>query len=705
MSKMNEIYLRRRNKIMVSGEGTSNVAHLNYIATVIKNLESVGYRFSENAIEKLKTMDSKHIVDIYFEIINIIRELTGSDRIYIPFYPNFPNHVMNVSEAELLMDKLIYAFSGFQYLPEEGVEERPQLQKWLDLKVIDFGDTRDFKDIFTNIILSKTSISDTDKNDLSWFAEHIPSEFIRIISSVEQVPLRENAALISSLCIKYVDWDINVMSFVYENTVTANDVLRLAVAMSDGDISLASPTIFKSFKRKHRRLLLNLLSLCGNIEEDMKRYKERWIRLGERLHPSEYPEFEKVVTAFHKLRNKIHISTYGGRLEEVMKLGDIELITRQLKERPGEFARKLDSVIRNYSMEDGLLIVEEFSKVASQVSTTVLLQVYKHFKERNKSEKDFRTFFPKGNLAKSYTMDNRLPRINSKITQGIVTICSDVLIERFSNLDSLGNVYIDPKLSNYLVPFSQRSASKSLRTIVRGSKIDIPEGVNIIRPYIFWSQDKNSYHVDLDLSLVVLDESWNKIFNLYYNSSNMRDDRLGLYHSGDVRSGLNGGSEFVDINIDRFVNGGGRYAIMAINNFTNQKFVDLPECFAGWMGRDNHSYGEIFDPRTLVDRFDLTAESKMSIPFIFDLVERKAIWVDLSTETNPSYVNNVVGNSNSIINVMRGIMNMDKPNLLELITLHAKARGTIVDSIDKADVVFSTNTFPFETDTIMSQYL
>jgi hypothetical protein len=33
-----------------------------------------------------------------------------------------------------------------------------------------------------------------------------------------------------------------------------NDVLRVAVALSSGDISLAEPTMFRNFKRKERRL-------------------------------------------------------------------------------------------------------------------------------------------------------------------------------------------------------------------------------------------------------------------------------------------------------------------------------------------------------------------------------------------------------------------------------------------------------------------
>ena len=69
---------------------------------------------------------------------------------------------------------------------------------------------------------------------------------------------------------------------------TATDVLRLITAMSDGDVSLAENTKFRSLKRRERRVLMALLESCGNIEEDMLRYKGRWIRIGERLHPADF---------------------------------------------------------------------------------------------------------------------------------------------------------------------------------------------------------------------------------------------------------------------------------------------------------------------------------------------------------------------------------------------------------------------------------
>ena len=150
----------------------------------------------------------------------------------------------------------------------------------------------------------------------------------------DEIPLKENVALIGKLYLE--NYPLATAKDIQKYFKTATDVLRLITAMSDGDISLATNTKFRSFRRKERRLLLELLQNCGAIEEDMLRYKNRWIRVGERLHPSEYSEvqFGKVITAFNKLRNGIKIETFAGKVTKAIETEDyksalILLLTEQ----------------------------------------------------------------------------------------------------------------------------------------------------------------------------------------------------------------------------------------------------------------------------------------------------------------------------------------------------------------------------------------
>ena len=74
--------------------------------------------------------------------------------------------------------------------------------------------------------------------------------------------------------------------------------------MSGDDVSLATACKFGKFRRVERAMLLEWVERANNRTEDMLRWKPRWIRLGERLHPGEYTNrFPQTSAAFDILRN------------------------------------------------------------------------------------------------------------------------------------------------------------------------------------------------------------------------------------------------------------------------------------------------------------------------------------------------------------------------------------------------------------------
>jgi hypothetical protein len=108
---------------------------------------------------------------------------------------------------------------------------------------------------------------------------------------------------------------------------TVTDVLRLACAMSDGDMSLQAPARLRSFSRHERRILLAALDavVAGNRARlgDVAQYAERWKRLGERLHPHEYPQWPGALEVFAVARGQIRVPSAGSRVEAAMRSGDV----------------------------------------------------------------------------------------------------------------------------------------------------------------------------------------------------------------------------------------------------------------------------------------------------------------------------------------------------------------------------------------------
>lgn len=268
-----------------------------------------------------------------------------------------------------------------------------------------------------------------------------------------------------------------------------------------------------------------------------------------------------------------------------------------LIQRPGELARRLDHLLRGTEHTD--YVVLAFGEAAEQVATPVLLQVKNHFAHRLE-ERELRVFFPKGNVAKAFAVPDTLPEIEAGVCQNIVSICEQALIRRFAELPPLGNTYVDERLKSYHVPFSQRSASKALHTLVRGSRLPMGEG-DTIRFFSWWKEGKaggvSTGRVDIDLSAVMYDSNWNYVEHISY--TNLRSTKYLAAHSGDIVSAPHGACEFIDLHIPSIIEYGGRYVVASLNSFTEQPYCNLPECFTGWMMRKKPGSGRSLSLRPL----------------------------------------------------------------------------------------------------------
>lgn len=696
MPMKNSIYLRRKCKLVVHAR-TSHLP-LPYVATALKNIEHLGYTFSRPLIERLQTLSIVEFTVFFQQLEMDLKQLVGDHVPYRPMYQNFPQQLMEESQASLYVNAIFHYLT--LALPIDEVKKRIPLLDRNQLNVIELGDEAELEQIFWNLLQSKTSLSATDKDDLCFFIQEY-----QVLDTLVQldIPLKENIALVAGLL--FTSSKLSP-AFFTKHIKTATDVLRVATAFSNGDISLSSNTLFRKFTRAERRFLLGLLESCHTLEEDMLRYKNRWIRLGEILHPSEYKlRFPRCADAFYTIRNNKKIETFNSQVEQALLHRQLSEAIELLSTRPGELARRLDHLVR--LSVDWQPIVQAFEQVVDQISSPVLLQVMTHFANRHVPQV-VRTFFPKGNVAKVQVSADTLAPLKKEIGDTITSICKKALEQRFSQLPPLGYVYVDERLCHYHVPFSQRSAQKALRTIVRGSKLDLPAG-DTIRFFTWWREGVVNQvptdRVDFDLSAVIYDQNW--IVKEHISYTNLVSSSFKAYHSGDITTAPQGACEFIDIDVSAAKKAGARYVSMSLHSFTSHSYCDLPECFAGWMMRQHPNSGEIFEPATVQDKIDITADTTICIPVIIDLQTRQVIWTDLALTAKPIYSNNVENNRNSMMLMGKAMTNLIKPNLYDLFLLHAAARGTLVDNPERAETVFSlyTGVTPFDTEKIMSDYL
>lgn len=686
---MNKIYFRRAGKVAVATESQDLYTNFGAVAALDANLRKLGYALDGELAMALIHEDTHEIAKLHDELIAEAKEIKGV-RNYRPMYPNLPRQVMEADAGELYINAIMHYFGaavGLRIMPVYDELKRPELD-FDESKVtfIRLGSEDDFVLLIRNLLHSKSSFSETDKADIKSLVGS--TELVRALAGHFDLPNRENKAFVASQVMHLVDL------FRFD---TATDVLRLAVAMSDGDVSLAEKTQFKNFKRSERRMLLGSLKQIKDPQEDMLRNASAWKRLGERLHPGEFGMAE----VFKAVRENGSVESFNARVEKALADGDPLGAARMLRARPGEFARRLDKVLRTnatFGVQQNILAI--FGQVADKASPTVLIQARNAFLNRDNS---VRVFFPKGRVGKMQSiLDERGSIPDHIVDMAIVTIDS-ALFRAFSDREDLGGSWVDPALKKIAVPFGQRSASKSVKTLGRGSRLAFASDTNIVRFFIWWKDVDTAWngHTDIDLSAVMFNDKFNYVDAITYY--NLREQ--GAVHSGDITSAPNGASEFIDIDVDTLRNRGVRYVAMTLHSYSGQDFAELPECFAGFMERSDFDSGEVYDPRTVTNKVDLTAKSRGATPFIFDLETGEAIWVDLSMQIShaASNVNTTKGQITSLVEAMT---TLTPPNMYDLFSAHAAARGGIVDKEKaKTKFGFDGDITPFDTELILDKFL
>ena len=472
-------------------------------------------------------------------------------------------------------------------------------------------------------------------------------------------------ALVGGALVQHVAGDARVDEFLDRNVETATDALRLAVALSGGDVSLTTATTrFAPMKRGVRRLLLRLLDRAPNAVEDVMRHAERCA----------WPK----CAAPGRLCRQIPARPGGHHGGAAQRRAGLVRVARRdaagptahrrahalLQQRPGEFARRLDVTLRR-STEPGA-VLDAFETVAAQASTPILLQVLAQARAPRPLPAGLHAQGRTGR--KVYGIRIAVSRWRPKCWRarpGSARTRSSSASPRCRRWAAASST----RAARLIVPLAQRAASKSLRTLVRGSRLPLPD-TRFIRLFLWWKNGRA--RTDIDLSAAFFDANFVFMQTVaYYNLKG-----FGGYHSGDIVDAPQGASEFIDLDIDALVEKGIRYVVTSINSYTRQPYCDLPECFAGWMARADLASGEVYEPRTVVDRIDIASDTQICLPFVMDLQERRVIWADLGLTSTPPRWNNVRNNLSGVSLMLRALVHTPRPDLETLFDLHVRARGT-----------------------------
>lgn len=642
-----------------SGQDNSHIA-----MSVVSELMRFGYLLNQEAIASMSKASKEEIVQFHNEVLVYIKIMIGANRDYQPFWPNFPESVMNKSEVELWFHQIVHYLSNGKYIPNELSKRASVAFEQPNYTVLANGDDASFKQIFTNLLSVNGSLSPDDKDIVEWFVKNETNLILP-----ENIPFKENLCFLASLGVEC-------------ELKTVTDVLRLAVYMSGGDIRLSKNTkssapLFKRFNRKERKLILSFLekTSCSPSEAVMKRSK--WIRLGEIIHPGEYKgKFPKSFEMFSKLRNEKVVS-WNSQVKRAFEK-DLDSGLKKLSERPGEFFRRIDNLVRkNTNQKDKVLTY--IKNIGTKVSNKVLFETYEHFGKRvNKT--DFRSITLPGSR-RNFVLHNLEP-LSEHTVKSVQQSIKEALKNKFKELPKLSNVWVDEDLKKIPMPKNMRSVSSSLTPTVRGERVGLNnKDTKVVRAFVHWFDEHGNQ--DLDLTAVFIGKE--KITHIGWDGE--KNSILGCY-SGDIRNKVGPCAEYVDIKIDSALANGYKYVVLDVRNYNRTAFHSLKDCVGGYMERENAVEGEVFIPNTLEGAMRLQSESNSTIMSVFDLETKEYICLDVDSVGNTA--------SHNLQGIMDSIRDYCEPpvfSVYDLIMMHVESReGTIVEK-ESAEVTFEYSDF------------
>lgn len=659
------------------------------VVSVVAELLQFGFSLDKTAVDNLSKSSKEEIVKFHNEVITYLKDITGSNRNYTPFWKNFPTDVMSKSELELWIHQIFHYWSNGTYEPNEFTKARPTAFEQPKYTKITAGNDDKFLDIFKSLVSVNNSLTPDDLDIIKFFINNFELKFPDVI------PFKENLTTIVSELF-YSDRkliEVKLPKF------SVTDVLRIAVGMSGGDVSLPKVPYklvrenawskhkienpkreqfkFKKFKRSERKFILNLLEQtnCDVTEGVLK--DQRWIRLGEIIHPTEYKkQFPKSALFFEQLRNTKVTSWYGKLNQAFKTTAGLDV----LSERAGEFARRIDWLVRTYP-NDVNTILNKFNSISSKVSNKVLFELYSHFAKRNVDTVG-RSVMIKG--SRKRTTLPELPALDNKIIDIIQEQIIKSLSDKFATLPKLGKVWINPDLDKIPLPSNMRSASSGLRPVIRGQRTPIGnENTKTIRAFVHWFDEHGSRDLDLTAILIGMGKSIHIGWNGAHNAENISA------YSGDVRHRQGPCAEYIDIDIKGALKQGFKYAIVNVCNYNGGSLQEITDCVTGFMEREFIHANEVFLPKTLSNTFKLTSESSQTIIGIIDLETKEYIHLDIDQNGIPV----ASANFNDILEAIKPYCEKPKFGVYDLVKLHAQSRGTIVSNKEESDTKFEFDDF------------
>ncbi len=541
-----------------------------------------------------------------------------------PFYRGFPQTVRELSSDQLLFDQMVhytitYGFGNFSEAGHSLFEE--------NFERTAFKENADIKDF--------SIITDED-------AVCILTEVVQDLLAGTRPLSDEQYELVKSFVIEY---DVKIQDIASKNTavkllldtrdtrfaeyIVLSDIIKLVDELNYREYD--NRNIYKlNLKNQDRKFITSLInSMFTSGRCDIRtcfEKKKAWNGLLHHIHyKAATTEAQSFVDAMRGRENNSVFSDF----ERAMTEKNVKAAVDALKNGKGSATvlRNMNYIISRCSTLKDMEYVIDCIDTKNVIVLIQLLMEYSNYSERNA----VRTFkFTKYNQLRVHTeTPDEIKKRRSHITEGQAEMLTERMMKNLKDIlkGRLDKVYIDPDMKNYALPVQENTSQGGFGVLTRGSRIHIGEAKKL-RAFTYWEKVN-----DIDLSVFGIDKDGSRTEFSWRTMAGRQSD--AITYSGDETSGFNGGSEYFDIDTEKFreMYPDMRYLIFCDNVYSR---VPFNRCFckAGYMVRDTEDSGAVYEPKTVKSAFMIDSDSMFAYLFGVDLETNDFIWLNMARDSS-----------------------------------------------------------------------
>jgi hypothetical protein len=599
-------------------------------------LLDVGFSASTALLEHVGGLATGPAMDLAATVVSAVRELVGDHVQHNAYFIGFPHDVPDTMEfwlerlrAAVLtgggavidagpLDLLsLPGYGTYQHTYADLLAAHDELIAAAGdrLTVLHLGDPAEVEAtrLYLALAGSTTPLGEADLAILSELAIACADG-----EQPAEIPVRENRAVLNGIRL--------VLGRPLVAVDTTTDVLRLACQVSGGDVSLATPTRFRAFRRRERRIMLAALNevVGANPHKlaDVTRFAEPWKRLGERLHPHEYGQWPHAAAVFAVARGERTVRTLAGRAEAAVRAGAIGSAATVLSAAPGQLLRSADRLLRLAPASDRDTVVEAVTGALGTASGRVLCSLREHVDNRL-APAALRMYANRSRRA-WVGRDERAPLPAELVAELAARLDAEIAgrLPEFSL-----PVLVDPDVLDVALPLSGKAAEGGFAVLPRGSRAPVPG--ELLRFFMYWRQAAR--RTDYDLSVQLLDHEFHTAGQVSW--TNYHHD--GVVHSGDLTSAKDGATEFIDVPLSLSET----YVVPQVHIYAGESFNDVAESMFGYQTRSPDQRGAPFDARTVRSRSQLRGSGRVALPMVFARGPAgwQAVWLHLYLGGRPAF--------------------------------------------------------------------